>query len=248
MNLSANSARSETLLKMILVSSRVMGGPPVERYEESEAVESVREDDADDPGGVAGVAEKGAGWPGPCGSNAVEEGTQSVNGRSLGGSALLDAPRARGIWMSRMSAKSEAYDRSDVSSSTSAWLRLLMAAVAEERVQVEAEGRSVSSSSSSGSRDKGMEPEGWGVRGNGLSGVVGRCEELGGSDWSRRPESEPKLRACSSGISSPSGSVLRASGGGTVVGGPRAVLPLGRRGDRGGIGGDVVGGVEGANW
>ena len=30
----------------------------------SEAVESVREDEAEDPGGVAGKAEKDAGWPG----------------------------------------------------------------------------------------------------------------------------------------------------------------------------------------
>lgn len=261
-NSSEKTASSETLLKMILVSSRVIGGPPTERYdaaEESDAVESVREDDADDPGGVAGVAANGAGWPGPstitlceweehCGSNGGEGRIESVNGRSLGtGLTLFDVPRARGIWMSRMSARSDAYARSDVSSSMRAWLRLLMGGEAEEREEAETEGRRVSSSSSSGSRDKGMEPEGCGVRGNGLSGVVGRCEELAEGIWSKRPESEPKLRECSSGMSSASVLALGASGGYALGGGPRAVLPLGRRGDRGGIGGDVVGGEEGAN-
>ena len=57
----------------------------IDAAEESDAVESVREEDADDPGGVAGVAENGAGWPRPwtialceleehVGSNGVEGG------------------------------------------------------------------------------------------------------------------------------------------------------------------------------
>ena len=52
-----------TLPKMIRESSLVIGGPLFEVKDMSEAVESVREEDAEEPGGVAGRAEKDAGWP-----------------------------------------------------------------------------------------------------------------------------------------------------------------------------------------
>ena len=124
-------------------------------------------------------------------------------------------------------------------------MRFDMTAVADERAEVETEGISVSSSSSSGfSEDKGMESDGCGVRGSGLSGVGGRRVKLAESDgWSNRPDMDPKLRECKSGISSASG----AFAGVKVAVGPSAALAGGRRGDRGGIGGDVVGGEEGAN-
>lgn len=56
-------ASSVTLLKIILVSSLVIGGPGIdEEVDESEAVDTVRVDEPDE-GGVAGFVWKGAGWP-----------------------------------------------------------------------------------------------------------------------------------------------------------------------------------------
>ncbi len=62
MKASAKRAISATLLKIIFASSRVIGETSVDPLDESDAVDSVREDEPDD-GGVAGVAWKGAGWP-----------------------------------------------------------------------------------------------------------------------------------------------------------------------------------------
>ena len=55
-------ASSVTLLKIILVSSLVIGGPGIDEVDESEAVDTVRVDEPDE-GGVAGFVWKGAGWP-----------------------------------------------------------------------------------------------------------------------------------------------------------------------------------------
>lgn len=65
MNVSENTASSAILLKMIRVSSRVIGGPVADPFEDSDAVESVRDEEAEEPddGGVSCAAGYGAGWP-----------------------------------------------------------------------------------------------------------------------------------------------------------------------------------------
>lgn len=60
--------------------------------------------------------------------------------------------------MSRMSARSDAYARSEESSSRRACVRFEVTAVSDERA--EAEGTNVSSSSSGSRMDKGIELEG----------------------------------------------------------------------------------------
>ena len=59
---SENFARSATLLKMIRTSSGLIGGSRKELPEESDAVECVRDDDADS-GGVGGTECSDAGFP-----------------------------------------------------------------------------------------------------------------------------------------------------------------------------------------
>ncbi len=65
-NASAKEAKSSTLVKMIFASSTVMAGPHADdddAADESDTVESVRDDEPDEPGGVAGACANGAGWP-----------------------------------------------------------------------------------------------------------------------------------------------------------------------------------------
>jgi hypothetical protein len=91
---------------MILVSSRVMGALDDPDDDESDAVETVRDEDAEDLSVVVdGVVDANA---------AVDVNVVVVE---LNGT---DWPSARGIWMSLMSARSDAYARSDDSSSSSA--------------------------------------------------------------------------------------------------------------------------------
>ena len=63
---------SATLLKMIRTSSLVMGAPCAELVEESEAVDSVREEDPEE-GGVGGAVAKGRVWPVSTGSQHNEK-------------------------------------------------------------------------------------------------------------------------------------------------------------------------------
>jgi hypothetical protein len=51
-NISANIASSAILLKMVLTSSRVIGGPCDDLDDESEAKEVVRSDEPDGYGGI----------------------------------------------------------------------------------------------------------------------------------------------------------------------------------------------------
>lgn len=53
--MSANMASSDTLLNMIFESSLLIGGPSCEVVDESDAVDTVREDELDDVGGDNGA-------------------------------------------------------------------------------------------------------------------------------------------------------------------------------------------------
>lgn len=69
MNISANKAISVMLLKIILVSSGVIGGPS-EEVDESEDVDTVREEEPDEFGGEAGMV-KGPVKPEKRGTEAI---------------------------------------------------------------------------------------------------------------------------------------------------------------------------------
>lgn len=123
-NRSENTAISVILPKMSLTSSGVMGGagspaaatrpfvagPRTAEIEESEAVETVREEEPDDDGSECGIA-----WPGQrqCAVWLERD----------------DVPSASGMWTSRTSARSLAYARSEDRSSCSACCRFVSTGV-----------------------------------------------------------------------------------------------------------------------
>ena len=110
------------------------------------------------------------------------------------------------MWRSLRNIRSLEYIRSDSRSSRRAYSRLVMLFVEHNISEGSSSGRSVASSSSSLSAPigrEGVDIDGWGVSGRGLSGVVDRrgCNIEAERGWSSNPEMDPKLRECKSGMS-----------------------------------------------
>lgn len=139
--------------------------------------------------------------------------------------------------MSRMRAKSEAYARSEDSSSNSACVRFDTGAAPGEGSGGGPSRRGIIStllSSSPSASALSAWGDGGGI-GRGFSGVLDRMRER----ESKRPESVPRLRECIKVISATLSSEMedRASAG--------RAFALGRRGERGGSGGEAGGDAGG---